>query len=514
MKDDFNSLDRSYPPHDTRVGYGGMPPGHGGAPPEARTGPSGVSPETRTGFSETPPEVRPGFSGAPPETRAGFSGAPPETRPGFSGAPPETRAGFSGEPPETRTEYGWAPPETRVGYGGMPHETRAEYGHAPITPQPTYKKSENRNKTSVGAIIVALMCGMLLMLGAGFIGLQIGRLDQNTATEAISDYAEDTPQISENDFVAVAEIIDRELSPMEVYALANPAVVAINTESAGTNFFGMPVTRPAAGSGFLISEDGLVVTNEHVIRGANSISVIMYDGTLHEAALLGEDDLTDLAVLRIDATDLTYLTFCDSSLLNVGKRVAAIGNPLGVLENSMTVGYISALDREINVEGIPLRMLQTDAAINGGNSGGPLINMQGRVIGVVTAKSVGTGIEGLGFAIPSNQAVRITDDLINHGMVTDRAAMGVSLETRYFLGLLPSIAVDSVVPGSGADRAGIQAGDIILAANERQLRDSSELRIMISEHSPGDVLRVDVQRGTERLILDVVLDQVTVPVNN
>jgi len=471
MKDDFNS---SYPPHDPRVGHGG----------------------------------------APPETRTGYGGMPPETRAGHGGMPTETRAGHGGMPTVTRAEYSGTPPETRAGYGGMPPETRTEYGYAPTSPQPTYRKSESRNKTSMGAIIIAFMCGMLLMLGAGFVGLQIGRMDQNISSENFSDYDIDARQLSENDIVAVAEIIDRDLSPMEVYALANPAVVAINTETTGSNFFGMPVTRPAAGSGFLISEDGLVVTNEHVIRGAHSISVILYDGTLHEATLLGEDDLTDLAVLRIEATELTYLTFCDSSLLNVGKRVAAIGNPLGVLENSMTVGYISALDREINIEGIPLRMLQTDAAINGGNSGGPLINMQGRVIGVVTAKSVGTGIEGLGFAIPSNQAVRITDDLIQHGMVTDRASMGITSVTRYFLGLLPSIEVESVIPGSAAERAGILAGDVIIAANNRQLRDSSELRILISEHSPGDVLRLDIQRGNERFPLDVVLDRISVPASN
>jgi len=476
MKDDYDRLDSSYPPHDTREG-------HRGIPPEART---------EYGF---PPKTITEYGGLPPETRTGYSGVP-ESSAGYSRVPAETRAGYSSTLPESRAEYSYAP-------------------------LPADNKTQGRNKTSVGAIIVAFMCGMLLMLGAGLIGLTIGRMDQDIdqnisseATEVLSDYTVETRLLSENEFAAMTEIIDRELSPMEVYALANPAVVAINTEVTGTNFFGMEVSRPAAGSGFLISEDGLVVTNEHVIRGANSISVILYDGTLHEATLLGEDDLTDLAVLRIDATDLTYLTFCDSSLLQVGKRVAAIGNPLGVLENSMTVGYISALDREINVEGIPLRMLQTDAAINGGNSGGPLINMHGRVIGVVTAKSVGTGIEGLGFAIPANQAVRITDDLIQHGMVTDRASMGITSITRYFLGLLPSIEVDSVVPGSGADRAGILPGDIIIAANDRQLRDSSELRIMISEHSPGDILRFDIQRGSERLLLDVVLDQVTVPTRN
>ena len=198
----------------------------------------------------------------------------------------------------------------------------------------------------------------------------------------------------------------------ELFIGANPAVVAINTETTGRNFFGQVVTLPAAGSGFIVSANGYIVTNDHVIENASRISVMLYDGTVFPASIIGRYRAGDLAVLKIDAENLPFLTFGDSDGLMVGEQVAAIGNPLGELANSMTVGHISGLDREITIGRITLNMIQTDASVNRGNSGGPLMNLRGQVIGVVTARADGATVEGLGFAIPSNIAAEIVARLI------------------------------------------------------------------------------------------------------
>ena len=223
--------------------------------------------------------------------------------------------------------------------------------------------------------------------------------------------------------------LSRTLTLPELFIGANPAVVAINTETTGRNFFGQVVTLPAAGSGFIISADGYIVTNDHVIENASRISVMLYDGTVFPASVVGRYRAGDLAVLKIDAENLPFLTFGDSDGLMVGEQVAAIGNPLGELANSMTVGHISGLDREITIGRITLNMIQTDASVNRGNSGGPLLNLRGQVIGVVTARADGQAVEGLGFAIPSNIAAEIVARLI-----TERPAANQNQNQGYVPG--------------------------------------------------------------------------------
>ena len=296
------------------------------------------------------------------------------------------------------------------------------------------------------------------------------------------------------------------LSLPQLFIGANPAVVAISTQTMGRNAFGRTVNRPAAGSGFLISSDGYIVTNNHVIENATSISVLLYNGTSHTASIVGRDSASDLAVLRIEASGLAYLSLADSDTLLVGEQVAAIGNPLGEFANSLTAGVLSALNREINIDGFPREMLQTDAAINNGNSGGPLINMQGQVVGVVTAKSGGLNVEGLGFAIPSNVVSYVVADLIADGYVRGRAVMGVQI------GLVGTegdqrIIVDSVIPGSGALDAGVLPGDIIISANNIEVRSFQELRTVLDTLSPSDSMPLRVLRNGNLVDLVVVLNE-------
>jgi len=300
------------------------------------------------------------------------------------------------------------------------------------------------------------------------------------------------------------------LTLTELFAGANPAVVAISTEMTGRNAFGRVVTQPAAGSGFIISSDGYIVTNNHVIENATSISVLLHDGTNHPATLVGRDPETDLAVLKIEADNLSYLTWGNSDALQVGEQVAAIGNPLGEFANSMTVGYISALDREINIDGVPRNMLQTDAAVNSGNSGGPLLNLKGQVIGIVTAKSSGMDVEGLGFALPSSKVTGIVEQLIRDGYVTGRAVLGVMVGTNQDDDRA-NVYVVSVNDGSAADKAGILAEDIILSANGKAVSTVEELKEIIGELSPGDKLVLKIQRGDEELSLTAVLDEYKPP---
>ena len=302
------------------------------------------------------------------------------------------------------------------------------------------------------------------------------------------------------------------LSLTELFAGANPAVVAISTEMTGRNAFGSIVTQPAAGSGFIISADGYIVTNNHVIDGATSISVLMHDGVKYPAELVGRDPSSDLAVLKIEAGNLSYLTLGNSDKLQVGEQVAAIGNPLGEFANSMTVGYISALDREINIDGTARIMLQTDAAVNSGNSGGPLLDMKGRVIGIVTAKSSGSNVEGLGFAIPSSKAEAAINQLINlgntegFGYVKKQAVMGVVVSSREDSSE-PGVLVQSVNSGSAAEKAGILEGDVILSANGTVTGTVVGLKEVINALFPGDKLSLNILRDGKEIVINVTLDE-------
>ena len=306
------------------------------------------------------------------------------------------------------------------------------------------------------------------------------------------------------------------LTPSQVYAMNVNSVVAISNQST-TNIWGQISETAASGTGFIISADGYILSNYHVVEGANRLTVMTYMGDEYEAKLIGFDEMNDVSILKVEAQGLTPATIGSSDDLIVGDQVVAIGNPLGELTSSLTVGYISANDRTINTDGNLINMMQTDAAINPGNSGGPLFNMKGEVIGITTAKysgSTGSGasIEGIGFAIPIADVMAMTEDLISHGYLTNQAYLGVSVmdldaSTADMYSLPMGSYVQSVTAGSCAEKAGIQSKDIIIAVGDYPVEGNSTLQSALRKFKAGDTTTVTVYRAGAELELTITFDE-------
>ena len=308
------------------------------------------------------------------------------------------------------------------------------------------------------------------------------------------------------------------VEPSQIYAQALQQAVGITTEVTYQNFFGQTSTSAVSGSGFVISEDGYILTNYHVIEYAYEdnldVVVMTYDGTKYKASIVGVEQSNDVAVLKIDADNLNAVTFGNSDAISVGETVYAVGNPLGELEFSMSTGHVSALDRVISTEeSESINMFQIDAAVNSGNSGGPVYNAQGQVIGIVTAKYSSTGVEGLGFAIPINDAANIANDLITKGYVTGKAYMGVRLDERYnsmyaqYYNMPLGAYIAAVESGSCAERAGLQPGDIITRVGDSTVESYSDLRQAIKAYSAGDTAELEVYRADRSMTVTVVFDE-------
>ena len=298
------------------------------------------------------------------------------------------------------------------------------------------------------------------------------------------------------------------------------STVGITTEITTTNVWGQPVSQAAAGSGFVITSDGYILTNYHVIEDADSIQVAFVDGTTYDATLVGGESENDIAVLKINATGLTPVIIGDSDNVKVGEQVVAIGNPLGELTFSMTSGIVSAKDRSITMEnGNVMNMIQTDTAINNGNSGGPLFDMYGQVIGITSAKLSGSSsseatIEGLGFAIPINDIKDMVTDIMENGYVTGKPYMGITVSTvpesiseRY--GMSQGALVESVDGSSCAAKAGLEKGDIITGIDGKTVISSAELVEAKKNYKAGDTVTLDVERNGEKLTLTLTFDEDT-----
>lgn len=310
------------------------------------------------------------------------------------------------------------------------------------------------------------------------------------------------------------------LSVSEIAALASPSVVEISTETVSrSNFLGQYI-QSGAGSGVIFSEDGIVVTNDHVVDGASTITVRTKDGESYEATLLGTDSKTDIAVLRIEADGLTPAILGDSDALSVGEYAMAIGNPLGQLGGTVTDGIVSALSREVNVNGENMTLLQTNAAINPGNSGGGLFNEKGELIGIVNAKSSngasssGASIEGLGFAIPVNTVKNSVQELLDYGYVRGRPALGITLLNvqnaqdafQYRVSRL-GVYVQSVTEGGASEKAGVQVGDCIIALGDVAVSTHAEVKSQLNNYAVGDTVQLQVIRDGRTLTLDVTLEE-------
>ena len=306
----------------------------------------------------------------------------------------------------------------------------------------------------------------------------------------------------------------KELTAAEVYAANVNSTVGITT-SVTTNVWGFQTTSAAAGSGFIISADGYILTNYHVIDDADSITVTLYDGTTYDAALIGYDESNDIAVVKVEAENLSPVILGDSDSLNVGDPVVAIGNPLGELTFSLTSGLISAKDREVTLSSsVTMDLLQTDCAINAGNSGGALFNLYGEVIGVTNAKyssssSSEASIDNIGFAIPINSVRSIVESIIEKGYISTPyigvSVMDVSEETQMY-GVPAGIAVQAVTEGSPAAAAGLQTGDVITAVNGEAM-DRDALADLIGASAVGDTLTLEIYRQGQTITVTVEIGE-------
>ncbi len=308
------------------------------------------------------------------------------------------------------------------------------------------------------------------------------------------------------------------MTPGDIYNAACQQVVGITTEVSYSNFFGMSVSQPVSGTGFFISEDGYVLTNYHVIEYAveygSPAKVITHDGTEHTAVIVGSDRDNDIAVLQIDGSGLNAAALGNSDSIRVGDRIYAVGNPLGELQFSMTTGSVSATDRLISVEASApaINMFQIDAAVNHGNSGGPVYDISGNVIGIVTAKYSDNNIEGIGFAIPINDAVDIATDLITTGYVTGKAKLGVEAQTvsgraaKYY-NTVEGALLRYIQPGSCAEAAGLQVGDIIYGLGDFEIYSRDDLQAAVRSYHAGDTVELSVYRNRQHLTVMVTLDE-------
>ena len=309
------------------------------------------------------------------------------------------------------------------------------------------------------------------------------------------------------------------LTPEEIYAANLGAAVGVNGDVT-TNAWGYTVRNAVSGSGFVISSNATssyIVTNYHVINNVQDIKVFFANGDSYDATLVGGEEDNDIAVLRIEVGNLQTVTLGDSDALNVGENVYAIGNPLGELTFTFTGGYVSAKDRSVTMsDGTVMNMLQTDTAINNGNSGGPLFNEYGQVIGIVSAKlssssSSEASVEGLGFAIPINDVRDMITSIIENGYVTGKPSMGILLDdvpqAAQQYGVPAGAEVLAILDGSSADNGGLQVGDIITAVNGTEVSGSSDLQSAVSEFSAGDTVTLSIYRNGETTTVDVTLDE-------
>ena len=415
---------------------------------------------------------------------------------------PQSQESAQPQPYSYSGEYNYSNPYSQNTY------TREQHASTPVPPE---KKKERR---SIPLSLVALLLVVTIVLSAfvGFAGSMLYSQIKLSGTE-ISDNGAMIINKVDIDEETAQTLSDKPTS--QITDEVADTVVEITTEIMSTNsFYGQYVSQ-GAGSGVIISSDGYIVTNNHVIDGASSITVTLRDQTSYKAQLVGKDSVVDVALLKIDATSLKCANFGDSDKLKVGDKAVAIGNPLGQLGGTVTDGIISALDRDVVIDDETMSLLQTDSAINPGNSGGGLFDGQGALIGIVVAKSSGEEIEGLGFAIPINDVVDILDDLKEYGYVRGRVTVGMqlidltnSMYSMYYYGnSQDGCYVYSVDFDSAAYKAGIQQGDRIVSINGNEVKSTSDVEAQLDDKKVGDTVTLEIERGGRTASVDIVLDE-------
>ena len=359
-----------------------------------------------------------------------------------------------------------------------------------------------QNKKKVHMILAAVMTASVITFG----GCSAG-----TAADNNSSAASVAQQTADNE----ANLSDARNTPVVRAAkLVGPTVVGITNKAVAHDWFNNPVETEGVGSGVIFRKDGYIVTNNHVISGAKELIVSLPDGRSLKGKLIGADEMTDLAVVKVDAKDLPVASFGDSDKIVVGEPAIAIGNPMGLeFKGSVTSGVISALNRTLDISDKRVKLLQTDAAINPGNSGGALVNADGEVIGINSAKVAANGVEGMGFAIPINTVQNIINEIMDKGYVA-RPYLGVSVfdpETAgrygYQLNIDKGVYIFQLTLNGPCGKAGLQRGDIILKIDGEETNSVSDLRGKIAEKKVGDTVKVTFDRNGKEQSADVVLEE-------
>lgn len=385
------------------------------------------------------------------------------------------------------------------GYNGY------SYSSAPQQPPVPQKKKGSKILLRVLACVGVAALGFGGGLGGAVVASRAGLTGNQVVVQQVE---------RSTDATAAGSTDGTSMSVQQIASVVSPSVVAITTEqmSSSQTWFGGYYVQSGAGSGVIISQDGYILTCAHVVSGATSVKVQLNGSDeSYDATVVGQDSTSDIAVLKIDATGLTPAVIGDSDALAVGEVAVAVGNPLGTLSNTVTDGIVSALNRQVTVQDNDMTLIQTDASISPGNSGGGLFNANGELIGIVNAKSSYSEAEGIGFAIPINTAMEIGRQLIENGSVV-RPALGVKImdvtdaQTAQQLGVSTmGVYVVEVTKGSGADAAGVQAGDRVLAVDDTAVSDSSALKNYLKDKGIGDTVNLQVERDGKVLTLAVTL---------
>ena len=423
---------------------------------------------------------------------------------GSSGMNTANTAGTYSDPAPAR------PSETSTGNGGTTPP--------PAGPEPqaaASKPPKKRRKHSGGRIArsaVALVLAAAMGFAGGFVGARVG----NAGNKVVIQQVERT----DSSAASGTAVASSGMTTAQVSEMVSPSVVVITTEQvvySQWSWYGQNQVESGAGSGVIISSDGYILTCAHVVSGASQITVTIGD-TDYTATVVGEDDTSDVAVLKIDATGLTPATVGDSDSLSVGDSVLAVGNPLGELGGTVTSGIVSALNRSVTIQGTSstntMSLIQMDASVSPGNSGGGLFNMNGELIGLVNAKSSSSDAEGLGFAIPINDAIQVAQDLLENGYVSGRPYMGITYiavtdaQTAAQLNVNAyGVYVVDVVQGGPADKAGLKAGDRIVSIDGNEIAQKDDLGTLMQQHTAGDTLSITVARDGQMQTVSLTLGE-------
>ena len=391
------------------------------------------------------------------------------------------------------------------GNGGSGGYNGYSYASAPQQPAPKPPRKGRRTLLRVLACVGVVALGFGGGIGGAVLASRTGLIGNQVVVQQVQRDTSDAANANSTG--------GESMSLQQISSVVSPSVVAITTEqmSGSQTWFGGYYVQSGAGSGVIISQDGYILTCAHVVDGATSVKVQLQNGETYDASIVGSDATSDIAVIKIEATGLTPAVIGDSDALAVGETVVAVGNPLGTLSNTVTDGIISALNREVTVEDNDMTLLQTNASISPGNSGGGLFNANGELIGVVNAKSSYSEAEGIGFAIPIDSAMEIAQQLIENGAVI-RPALGVKIldvmdaNTANQLGVSATgVYVVEVTAGGGAEAAGVQAGDRIIAVDDTAVSSSNSVKSYLADKQVGDTVNLQVEREGKVLTLTVTL---------